>query len=123
LFSAEVSSSELLNSSLHSRLARGFWDRPLDALVSSPARRGRKRLRGLGPLVQAGAFFVYGMAALTSLVLFMLLGSLWIPAEGQAVTTYSQSMGPKHQNAYATILYTGTVRDYEFFIATRVMLK
>lgn len=44
-------------------------------------------------------------------------------AVGQVVQTYSQSRGPKHENAYATILYTGTVRDYEFYVATRVMLK
>lgn len=28
-----------------------------------------------------------------------------------------------HRNAYATMMYMGTPRDYEFYIATRVMLK
>ncbi|KAL6569172.1 putative glucuronosyltransferase pgsip7 [Orobanche hederae] len=27
------------------------------------------------------------------------------------------------RNAYATMMYMGTPRDYEFYIATRVMLK
>ncbi|GAQ86239.1 Glycosyl transferase [Klebsormidium nitens] len=62
------------------------------------------------------------MAALLALAV-VLLGALCGVADGQAVQTYSQSGGPKHENAYATILYTGTVRDYEFYIATRVMLK
>lgn len=28
-----------------------------------------------------------------------------------------------HENAYATMMYMGTPRDYEFYIATRVMLR
>lgn len=28
-----------------------------------------------------------------------------------------------HRNAYATMMYVGTPRDYEFYIATRVMLR
>ncbi|CAA3033084.1 glucuronosyltransferase PGSIP8 [Olea europaea subsp. europaea] len=28
-----------------------------------------------------------------------------------------------HRNAYATMMYMGTPRDYEFYIATRVMLR
>ncbi|CAN1174611.1 Putative glucuronosyltransferase PGSIP7 [Linum perenne] len=30
---------------------------------------------------------------------------------------------PKHRNAYATMMYMGTPRDYEFYVATRVMLR
>lgn len=28
-----------------------------------------------------------------------------------------------HKNAYATMMYMGTPRDYEFYVATRVMLR
>uniref|UniRef100_A0A0V0HJ54 Putative ovule protein n=1 Tax=Solanum chacoense TaxID=4108 RepID=A0A0V0HJ54_SOLCH len=28
-----------------------------------------------------------------------------------------------HRNAYATMMYMGTPRDYEFYVATRVMLR
>ncbi|KAL2901725.1 putative glucuronosyltransferase PGSIP8 [Bienertia sinuspersici] len=30
---------------------------------------------------------------------------------------------PKHKNAYATMMYMGTPRDYEFYVATRVMMR
>ncbi|XP_073306267.1 putative glucuronosyltransferase PGSIP8 [Primulina huaijiensis] len=30
---------------------------------------------------------------------------------------------PAHKNAYATMMYMGTPRDYEFYMATRVMLR
>lgn len=28
-----------------------------------------------------------------------------------------------HKNAYASMMYMGTPRDYEFYVATRVMLR
>ncbi|CAI0413277.1 unnamed protein product [Linum tenue] len=30
---------------------------------------------------------------------------------------------PNHRNAYATMMYMGTPRDYEFYVATRVLLR
>ncbi|EOA15800.1 hypothetical protein CARUB_v10007263mg [Capsella rubella] len=30
---------------------------------------------------------------------------------------------PEHKNAYATMMYMGTPRDYEFYIATRVLIR
>ncbi|KAI9173808.1 hypothetical protein LWI28_006865 [Acer negundo] len=30
---------------------------------------------------------------------------------------------PRHKNAYATMMYMGTPRDYEFYVATRVMIR
>ncbi|KAL3829887.1 hypothetical protein ACJIZ3_018689 [Penstemon smallii] len=35
----------------------------------------------------------------------------------------SSAKGSVHRNAYATMMYMGTPRDYEFYIATRVMLR
>ena len=29
----------------------------------------------------------------------------------------------RHRNAYATMMYMGTPRDYEFYVAIRVMLR
>ena len=36
-----------------------------------------------------------------------------------------QQEGPpqRHKNAYATMMYMGTPRDYEFYVAIRVMLR
>lgn len=31
--------------------------------------------------------------------------------------------GEQHKNAYATMMYVGTPRDYEFYIAIRVLFK
>lgn len=30
---------------------------------------------------------------------------------------------PEHKNAYATMMYMGTPRDYEFYVATRVLIR
>lgn len=35
----------------------------------------------------------------------------------------SADEGRVHRNAYATMMYMGTPRDYEFYVATRVMLR
>lgn len=29
----------------------------------------------------------------------------------------------RHKNAYATMMYMGTPRDYEFYVATRVLIR
>ncbi|KAL3818231.1 hypothetical protein ACJIZ3_004136 [Penstemon smallii] len=44
----------------------------------------------------------------------ILLVSVWVSCEGRGVV---------HRNAYATMMYMGTPRDYEFYVATRVMLR
>lgn len=35
----------------------------------------------------------------------------------------SSAPSPTHRNAYGTILYVGTPRDYEFYVAARVLLQ
>lgn len=45
-----------------------------------------------------------------------------------ATTTTAQQRQPQRQpqrqkNAYATMMYMGTPRDYEFYVATRVMIR
>lgn len=55
-------------------------------------------------------------------------------SDGEATRTSSKSatatekvstasFNPGHKNAYATMMYMGTPRDYEFYVATRVMLR
>lgn len=34
-----------------------------------------------------------------------------------------QTRRPEHRNAYATMMYMGTPRDYEFYVATRVLIR
>ncbi|KAG2239056.1 hypothetical protein Bca52824_089916 [Brassica carinata] len=34
-----------------------------------------------------------------------------------------QTRRPEHKNAYATMMYMGTPRDYEFYVATRVLIR
>ncbi|KAE8055905.1 hypothetical protein FH972_012716 [Carpinus fangiana] len=38
-------------------------------------------------------------------------------------TTASEERAAHSRNAYATMLYMGTPRDYEFYVATRVMIR
>lgn len=49
-----------------------------------------------------------------------LLLVLMIAAIGAETTS---SLKGVHRNAYATMMYMGTPRDYEFYVATRVMLR
>lgn len=53
------------------------------------------------------------MWSLVGLVILILVGV------GSAAT----DGGRVHRNAYATMMYMGTPRDYEFYVATRVMLR
>ncbi|CAI0418145.1 unnamed protein product [Linum tenue] len=41
----------------------------------------------------------------------------------QQVELLNQQKWPNHRNAYATMMYMGTPRDYEFYVATRVLLR
>lgn len=50
------------------------------------------------------------------LVLMMIATSASIGAE-------TTSLKRVQRNAYATMMYMGTPRDYEFYVATRVMLR
>ncbi|CAA0842320.1 Putative glucuronosyltransferase PGSIP7 [Striga hermonthica] len=50
---------------------------------------------------------------------FSSLVGLWVVLSAGLVF----SDGRAHRNAYATMMYMGTPRDYEFYVATRVMLR
>ena len=43
-------------------------------------------------------------------------------ATATATTSWAQARA-EHRNAYATMMYMGTPRDYEFYVATRVLLR
>lgn len=38
-------------------------------------------------------------------------------------TTAITATTSEHRNAYATMMYMGTPRDYEFYVATRVLIR
>ncbi|EFJ14850.1 hypothetical protein SELMODRAFT_180548 [Selaginella moellendorffii] len=40
-----------------------------------------------------------------------------------ALSAADAGAAPRHSNAYATMMYMGTPRDYEFFVAIRVMMQ
>ena len=44
-------------------------------------------------------------------------------ATATATAPETTSFNAGHQHAYATMMYMGTPRDYEFYVATRVMLR
>ena len=50
------------------------------------------------------------------LLLFLFAAAAAAAAEKVSATT-------RRKNAYATMMYMGTPRDYEFYVATRVMLR
>lgn len=57
----------------------------------------------------------------------MKLGFLLILLLAKAMVSPTRSAAPpemrKHRNAYAAMMYMGTPRDYEFYVATRVMMR
>ncbi|CAN6449564.1 unnamed protein product [Victoria cruziana] len=51
---------------------------------------------------------------------------LWTVLAGLALCALSDGVAPaavKHKNAYATMMYMGTPRDYEFYVGLRVLLR
>ncbi|KAM7491212.1 hypothetical protein LguiA_034133 [Lonicera macranthoides] len=48
---------------------------------------------------------------------------LWFILLSIEATSSGNGGGGKYRNAYATMMYMGTPRDYEFYVATRVMLR
>ncbi|XP_059657550.1 putative glucuronosyltransferase PGSIP8 [Cornus florida] len=49
------------------------------------------------------------------------LSLLWLWSASMVVSEPTTT--PSYRNAYATMMYMGTPRDYEFYVATRVMLR
>lgn len=61
------------------------------------------------------------MGSLVPAVVFLLL-LLVSGAPSVSEAAYAPLKGPQKTNAYATMMYMGTPRDYEFYVAARVML-
>lgn len=60
------------------------------------------------------------------LLLFLLLGIWHLSTTTTHCAAEATSSLPQRQakkNAYATMMYMGTPRDYEFYVAVRVLLK
>uniref|UniRef100_A0A5B7BW33 Putative glucuronosyltransferase PGSIP8 n=1 Tax=Davidia involucrata TaxID=16924 RepID=A0A5B7BW33_DAVIN len=52
------------------------------------------------------------------------LSFVWLASVAVSeATTFRSGEGRPYRNAYATMMYMGTPRDYEFYVATRVMLR
>lgn len=51
------------------------------------------------------------------------LGAMVVAVVVAVLVAAAAEGGPRHRNAYATMMYMGTPRDYEFYVATRVMLR
>ncbi|KAF9614268.1 hypothetical protein IFM89_016560 [Coptis chinensis] len=49
--------------------------------------------------------------------------TLWIPRVNGDVNNIQPQVQQRHRNAYVAMMYMGTPRDYEFYVATRVMLR
>ncbi|KAA8521384.1 hypothetical protein F0562_012054 [Nyssa sinensis] len=53
-----------------------------------------------------------------------LLSLMWLASVVVTeATAFGSGKGRRYRNAYATMMYMGTPRDYEFYVATRVMLR
>lgn len=59
------------------------------------------------------------LGILSILVVMAVVFSASVITGGEATAV----RGSRHGNAYATMMYMGTPRDYEFYVATRVMLR
>ena len=57
-----------------------------------------------------------------SAVLLVVLAAVMVE-ESSAEYTKMKTKTMKHRNAYATMMYMGTPRDYEFYVATRVLIR
>lgn len=56
------------------------------------------------------------------MVISLLVLSAVVVARGVSVQQQKVNKN-KNKNAYATMMYMGTPRDYEFYVATRVMMR
>lgn len=57
-----------------------------------------------------------------AMVISLLVLSAVVVARGVSVQQQKVNKN-KNKNAYATMMYMGTPRDYEFYVATRVMMR
>ena len=48
---------------------------------------------------------------------------LWFMSATPCCIEATSSSKQRYKNAYATMMYVGTPRDYEFYVAVRVLLK
>lgn len=58
-----------------------------------------------------------------SALLFVLVFATAVVEESVAEYTKMTTKTTKHRNAYASMMYMGTPRDYEFYVATRVLIR
>ena len=56
-------------------------------------------------------------------ILAVLFLWVWETTAYGELSRQPQQQQKQHRNAYAAMMYMGTPRDYEFYVATRVMIR
>ena len=62
-------------------------------------------------------------ASLSLLLLLLLAVTAAAREERGLAARRVEGPPPRHRHAYAAMMYMGTPRDYEFYVATRVMMR
>ena len=62
-------------------------------------------------------------SATASLLLLLLAVTAAAAREERGLAARVEGPPPRHRHAYAAMMYMGTPRDYEFYVATRVMMR
>lgn len=52
-----------------------------------------------------------------------ILAAVVVVAAAAMEESAAENTKKKHRNAYASMMYMGTPRDYEFYVATRVLMR
>jgi hypothetical protein len=66
------------------------------------------------------------LAAVAAAILCLVLASAAAAAaaeHGRSALAVRPGQGRRHRHAYAAMMYMGTPRDYEFYVAVRVMMR
>jgi len=62
-------------------------------------------------------------SATASLLLLLLAVTAAAAREERGLAARVEGPPPRHRHAYAAMMYVGTPRDYEFYVAVRVMMR
>lgn len=63
------------------------------------------------------------LAAASLLLLLLVAVTAAAAREERGLVARVEGPPPRHRHAYAAMMYMGTPRDYEFYVAVRVMMR
>jgi len=63
------------------------------------------------------------LAAVLLLLLLVAVTAAAAAGERRGLSARVEGPAARHRHAYAAMMYMGTPRDYEFYVATRVMMR